>query len=260
MENQDKNPNPQTVNPENRFSYREPHGSRSGRVFGGLIIITIGVIFLARQLGVDLPYWFISWPMILIAVGLYLGFRHSFRGPVWLILIAIGSIFLIDKIYRDVDFSRFFWPVLLISIGLILIIRPKKKYLEQHGSKTDGPVNEGQTADDYIDSMIIFGGVKKQVISKSFGGGKLTTIFGGTELDLTQADVNGRILLDITQIFGGTKLIVPPHWRIQSDDLVSIFGGMDDKRPLQQGPPAETNKVLVLTGTCLFGGIDIKSF
>lgn len=259
MENQDKNSTIQPSNQENRWSYREPDGSRSGRMFGGLIILTIGVLFLIRQLGVEIPYWLVSWPMILIAVGLYLGFRHNFKGPAWLIMLVIGSIFLIDRIEPSVDFDRFLWPVILISIGLVLILRPKKKYVEAWPA-ADGPVGEAQPGDDFIDSVIIFGGVKKQIISKTFRGGKLTTIFGGTELNLTQADVNGRIVLDLTQIFGGTKLLVPPHWKIQSDDLVSIFGGLDDKRPMQSGSPAETNKVLVLKGTCIFGGIDIKSF
>jgi hypothetical protein len=107
----------------------------------------------------------------------------------------------------------------------------------------------------------VFGGVKKNIISKNFRGGETVTIFGGTEINLTQADVNGGVVLDLTQIFGGTKLIVPPHWRIQSKDMVAIFGGVDDKRPLlSNASTEETNKVLILKGTCIFGGIDIRSY
>jgi hypothetical protein len=241
---------------EGQWNFREPKGSRSGRMFGGLIILTIGLMFLARQLGVDFPYWLTTWPMILIVLGFYVGVRHSFRGPVWIVLLAIGGVFLLDRIDPTVDFQNFIWPVILIAIGLVLIFRPKKKYVEPVGTIENSTV----AGEEALDSVTIFGGVKKRIISKSFRGGEVTTIFGGTELDLTQADSPGRIELELTQIFGGTKLIVPPHWRIQSDDLVSIFGGMDDKRPIHSDVNYDNSKVLVLRGTCIFGGIDIKSF
>ena len=247
--------------PSKPWNFREPSGSRSGRVIGGTIILTIGLIFLARELGVYFPYWLTSWPMILIVLGVYVGVRHSFRGPVWIVLLVIGTVFLIDRINPDFEFHDFIWPVILIAIGLVLIFRPKKKYVEPVGiTETEG-LSTPPSGDDSIDSIVVFGGVKKKIISKTFRGGELTTIFGGTELNLTQADVPGRIELELTQIFGGTKLIVPPHWRIQSEDLVSIFGGLDDKRgPAQADQTFDTGKVLILRGTCLFGGIDIKSY
>ena len=54
--------------------------------------------------------------------------------------------------------------------------------------------------------------------------------------------------------------IVPPHWRIHSDDLVCILGGIDDKRPLTNDLNYDPNKLLVIKGTCILGGIDIKSY
>jgi predicted membrane protein len=239
---------------------REPKGSRSGRIFTGLIILTIGTIFLAKQMGVFFPHWLISWPMILIAVGLYVGFRHSFRGPVWIILIVLGSFFLIDLIDHSFDFGRYIFPVVLIAVGLMIIFRPKKKHVEPVISWDSGSSQTAAGPEDVMDSVTIFGGLKKKIISKTFRGGELTTIFGGTELDLTKADVPGPIELELTQVFGGTKLIVPPHWRIHSDDLVSIFGGLDDKRPMTADLNLDQTKVLILKGTVIFGGIDIKSY
>ena len=81
---------------------------------------------------------------------------------------------------------------------------------------------------------------------------------GGSEIDLSQADFNGRITIEATNIFGGTKLIVPPTWDVQSD-ITAIFGGVDDKRQVS-GINLDPNKVLILDGTCMFGGIEIRSF
>ncbi|HEX6891115.1 MAG TPA: hypothetical protein VF141_10480, partial [Chryseolinea sp.] len=83
--------------------------------------------------------------------------------------------------------------------------------------------------------------------------------FGGVEINLTQADITGRVPIEIVQIFGGTKLIVPSHWKIDTEEVVSVFGGLNDKRQVQN-TVMDPSKVLVLKGTTFFGGIDIKSF
>ena len=53
-------------------------------------------------------------------------------------------------------------------------------------------------------------------------------------------------------------LIVPAHWQIKSE-LITVFGGMEDKRQMLQNSEIET-KTLVLKGNCVFGGVEIKSF
>ena len=57
---------------------------------------------------------------------------------------------------------------------------------------------------------------------------------------------------------GGTRLIVPSHWNVISE-VVSVFGGIDDKRVLQ---PSSFNadKVLIIKGTSFMGGVDISSY
>ena len=110
------------------------------------------------------------------------------------------------------------------------------------------------------DSTVIFGGAKKNIISKNFRGGEAVTVFGGTEINLMQADLTGPVVLELTQVFGGTKLIVPPHWKVWSKDMVTILGGIDDKRPMMGNPSDDTNKTLILKGTCMLGGIDIRSY
>ena len=37
-------------------------------------------------------------------------------------------------------------------------------------------------------------------------------MFGGAEINFMQADIQGRVELEVNQVFGGTKLIVPAHW------------------------------------------------
>lgn len=60
-------------------------------------------------------------------------------------------------------------------------------------------------------------------------------------------------------MFGGTKLIVPANWEIKSE-IVTVIGNMEDKRPASPKLGEGSGKVLVLTGTTVFGGIEISSY
>lgn len=242
--------------PENRST--DPH--KVGRTLSGLFLVAIGVMLLARQTGVYFPGWIFSFETALIAVGIYIGIRHSFRGFGWMIPIAIGSFLLIDDVYPLYDLRHYTWPVVLIGLGLLIMFRSGKR--RGHWKKWDERHTfEENSMNDYLDSTVVFGGVKKNIISKNFRGGEVVTVFGGTEINLMQADLAGTVTLELTQVFGGTKLIVPPHWRIWSKDMVAILGGIDDKRPMMSNPSAEEpNKTLILKGTCMLGGIEIRSY
>jgi hypothetical protein len=198
----------------------------------------------------------------MIVGGIYIAIRHSFRNPVWIILITVGTIFLINEFDPEIEIKKYTLPIVIILFGLFMIIRPRhRRFHDRWKSHNDNePKAVPPSEEDALDSVIIFSGTKKNIISKNFRGGEIVTLFGGTELNLTQSDINGQIELDLTQLFGGTKLIVPPHWIIKYEEIVSIFGGVDDKRAIQRDVVTDTDKVLVLKGTCIFGGIDIRSF
>jgi predicted membrane protein len=240
---------------------KESRGSASGRFFAGLIIISIGSVLLATKLGIEFPYWLLSWRMLVLAIGLYVGFRHGFRGPVWIVMVIIGSTLFLDMVAPELHFHDYIWPLIIIMAGLSIMFRPRHKRKDWR-RKWEEKMSKSEHTDnnDFLDSVTIFGSLKKNIFSKNFKGGDITTIFGGTELNLTQADMDTPAELDITQIFGGAKLVIPPHWRIKTEDIVSIFGGVEDKRPILPETSYDQTKILVLKGTNIFGGIDIKSY
>lgn len=243
------------------------NSTHPGRFSGGVVLLLIGGALLARQLGTPLPDWLFSWPMLLIVIGLFTGVKVRFRNPGWIIPTAIGVVFLADQFVQGVNLKPFIFPIILIIIGLVFILRPHQSGRHWHDRRPAGRYRQADVADnlsaaadrsDFIDATAIFGGVKKIVLSKNFQGGDITNIMGGSEINLTQADFKGRIHIDTTNIFGGTKLIIPPHWDVQSE-VVAVFGGVDDKRQLN-GAALDPDKVVVIDGTCLFGGIEIRSY
>lgn len=254
---------------------RASRGRTYNQVLLGIFIVIIGAVFLMRQTGVDFPFWFFTWPVLLIALGLLGAIKHNFRPGGHYALLVVGGVFLADRLIPGTSIRNFAFPILIMVVGIWLIIKPKTHHKRFGQWRNRDRMNEwrsdigGKTADEYadpylndgsdfIDSTSFFGGVKKIVLSKNFKGGDISNIMGGTEILLTQADIQGRVVIDTTNIFGGTKLIIPSTWDVQSD-VVTIFGGVDDKRKMTSDP-LQPNKIIQLTGLCIFGGIEIKSF
>jgi predicted membrane protein len=249
-----------------------------GRMGAGLFLLLIGGVLLLDQMGFPLPDWLFNWHVLLIAIGLFMGLRHNFRGGAWLILILVGSFFFVQDYYPRIPMHRFIWPAVLIFVGMMIIISPRRNYRHHwRDNWRDGDwgsdrqkerwkrrygqafasMKEGGSSEDWVDSTAIFGGVHKKIVTKNFRGGDITSIMGGTELDLTQADFNGVVKLDVTQVMGATKIIVPPHWEVRSE-VNALFAGYEDKR--QQPAITNPDKVLILQGTSVFGGIELKNY
>ena len=241
------------------------HG-RNSSIWTGLFIILIGVAALVKATVTDLPDWIFSWPSFLILLGFFIGIRHGFRGGAWFILMLVGGVFLYDHMNPDISVRRYIWPMALIVLGLFFIFRPRRRNWQHWAEKKNAGIEQNRSVpneetwsnEDFVDSTSIFGGAKKNIISKNFKGGDLVNIFGGTDLDLTQADFTGSAIIELTTIFGGTKLIIPSNWSVKSDAVI-IFGGIEDKRKMQT-ITENPEKTLVLKGTVIFGGIEIKSY
>jgi len=241
-------------------------------ILTGLVLLGFGASLIADRMGYVVPEWLISWETILIAVGIFIGEKHHFRNLSFLIPIAIGVIFLVNDFYPDLTVRHYVGPGVLILIGLILILRPRKvwnwkerphgrhhhKRSHRYYEYEYGYDTTVKSGEDYMDTVSIFGSTKKNIMSKNFKGGEATSFFGGTEINLMQADITGEIILDLTQVFGGCKLIIPAHWEVKSE-VVNIFGGMEDKRPVQNVTTDHT-KVVVIRGTSIFGGLEVRSY
>lgn len=257
-----------TMENNSNFNNRE-----NGRIVGGLILVAVGAVLLLRNIGFLFPNWLFSWPMILILIGIYSGFKHQFRNNSSIILIAIGGFFLFDRFIPEIGLQPYFWPVLIIVIGIIFILRPKR-----FGRFTDGFNENEKIPDDgftppspqtyagtilsdnnYLQISSIFSGVNRTIVSKDFKGGKINCVFGGTNIDLTPADIQGEAVLKFEVIFGGVKLIVPPHFTV-INEIDGVFHGVDDKRRYSASTNSSPDKKLILRGSVLFGGIEIKSY
>ncbi|SFO56479.1 hypothetical protein SAMN04488519_108128 [Algoriphagus ornithinivorans] len=276
--------------------YSNPKSSNDGGLVFGFVILGIGLLLLLRKLGIFYPGWLLSWPMILIVIGTVVLIKHKFESFFGSIMLGFGLYFLLEREFGfDFGIENYIFPVALILLGLYLITQKQKEkrildnvqeqirnksFKSSSGSSfSSSDVEDAQVEsdkDDYgtsatgmggvsgisysdrVNIDAIFSGVNKRVLSKNFQGGKLTAAFGGIDLNLSQADLNGVVTMQVDVIFGGMKLIVPPHWDVRTE-VTNIAAGVEDKRIYRQSE-VDPDKVLVLRGTILFGGLEIKSF
>ncbi len=250
---------------------RDIRNRDNSRIIGGLIIIAVGAVLLLRNTGVYFPRWLFSWPMILILVGIYNGFKHNFKNPSWLILIGIGSFFLVQKFIPGLSREPLFWPLVIIAGGVLFMLRPRKNafvWINDKDQNTWGGSNttylgtqSGVVPDvsDTIHVRSVFSGVKRSMLSKNFQGGNISSIFGGSEIDFTQADINGQVVLSFEVLFGGAKIIIPSHWAVQNE-IEGVFHGVDDNRRFNPDAALNPGKVLILKGSVTFGGVEIRSY
>ncbi len=241
--------------------------NQTGKVIGGLLLVIVGTVLLLQRTDlIFLPNWLFSWPVLLIVIGLFIGIKKRFQSPAPFILILVGGAFLADRLV-DFDAGKFIWPALIIVFGLSLILKKTKGFKETKQGFNDQNREEDDwgidaepvdTKHNFVESTTAFGGIKKNIITKNFKGGEINTFFGGTELNFLQADFEDRVTLEITQVFGGTKIIIPANWEVVSE-ITAVFGGIEEKRH-PHAIISDTRKILILRGTSIFAGIEIRTY
>jgi predicted membrane protein len=132
-----------------------------------------------------------------------------------------------------------------------------------------GQRNYSQSNAPRLNEVNVFFGGKKKIVAKNFAGGDVVAIFGGYEIDLSEADMTGSpIEIEVVNIFGGGEIRVPPGWEV-SLQTVGIFGGCGDRTwhpepappgaKYPDGSPVPPPKRLIIKGVAIFGGMTVKN-
>ena len=209
-----------------------------------------------------------------------MGFKHNFRNASWAIMIGLGSLFLLQREMPEIGLKEYIWPIAIIGAGLIFLLKPKRdkkwcrerwydKHKQEYQSSGYTPFNPtpgpGAASEPFISSddtfviKSVFSGVQRRVLSKNFKGGKISCVFGGAEVDFMQADIQGTVELRMEEVFGGIKLLIPQSWTVRNE-IDGVFHGVEDKRYSLGNPTTDENKILILRGSAVFAGVEIRSY
>ena len=221
----------------------------SSQTLIGAAIVVIGASLLLDNLGIlDSGDVLRLWPAILVAVGLRDLFvaNDSSRAMRGTLLVAFGALLLLNT-FEVFDFSIIgLWPLLLILFGAQMLVRSSARRNE---ANVETPLDSSQ-----FDDSAFLGGIKRTVRSSDFRGGSASAFMGEVDLDLSQARMQGgRAVIDVFAMLGGIVLRIPEDWVVQSNVKV-LMGGVEDKTR----PPAEPAGILVLEGSAVMAGIEIR--
>lgn len=221
-----------------------------------VILIGAGVLLLARNFNIlpgNIHHAIFSWPMLLLVLGVIQISKHPNK-TFGLVLIALGAFFLIPRVFPALSFSfgQLFWPAIFLGIGLLILFK---------GNSGSKPWKKDvENSAEIIDEVNIFGGTERRMTTRNFRGGETVSIFGGSVYDFTDCELaDGKNVLEVVNIFGGSKFIIPSHWNVHVE-VVAIFGGFSDKRKGTLNIPEARTKELFIKGVAIFGGGEIKSF
>jgi len=245
--------------------YEKKH--KRGKIVSGILVVIIGCLFLARELGVLIPASLLTWKMLIVGIAIAIIIKNNFKTTKGFLLLLVGLAFLISDFYPQLAIKAFIWPLLVIAFGLIIIFKPRKNHHPRFGKRfrRRGYGNHRQWIDeeeeqivsaDKIEINTVMSAVKKSMISKNFKGGYIQNELGSSEVNLLQADFEGTVVLEINVRMGGVELTIPANWEIQPE-LDLVMGNVEDNRPVQA---TDKNKILILRGNVFMGNIEIKSF
>lgn len=236
-------------------------GAASLRLVFGLLLLALGAIFLADNLGLVDGDVLVHrlWPAAFAAVGVAVllqpgAGRGRWWGAVW--LVAGGWIWADQEGWIEVDFWEVFFPAALLVVGGSLVWRAF--------GPPGGPTRSAAALpDSYVRAFAVMAGNERRSVSTALRGGDLTAFMGGVTLDLKQARLEGgEAVIDAIAFWGGIEIRVPEDWIVVSR-VIPLMGGFEDKTR----PPAPAGErtaptaapCLIVRGVAIMGGIEVKN-
>ncbi|MBN2669823.1 MAG: hypothetical protein JXR60_11420 [Bacteroidales bacterium] len=241
------------------YRKRSRHTSLS-RLFAAIMFMGAGLLLIAHQTDYISDYLFhilFSWQILLIGIGLVSVTKRggSMGGA---IMILVGGVFLLPELIDiSLNMKKMMFPAILIGVGLIILF----KGFDRWQGKMRRRFSKGDYSDiDTIDANHIFGGGDYYITSNNFKGGKINCVFGGGKYNFRKAKLaDGVQVLDVSMIFGGLEIHVPKDWEVKVE-VDSIIGGFNYKHNEFDHTEANPSGHLIIKGTAIFGGGELKRY
>jgi predicted membrane protein len=245
----------------------------SYHAWGGLVVLALGVILLLDRLGVvyarDI---FRFWPILLVAAGTVILVEaasltlRTVGGTV----LAMGLILQANNLgYLHIR-GDVFWPLALIGVGVVMLGRALENRTEppvqrraSDPSSADFSTRFWSGAERFVRNLesasgehaAVFSHIQRRVTDQNLEKMKVVAVFGGFQLDLRPAGIQGdHAVIHADAVFGGVEIVVPEDWEVVPQGA-GVFGGFAD----QTRPPDAPSKRLIVTGAGVFGGVVITN-
>jgi hypothetical protein len=211
------------------------------RVLLGLAVAAAGTLALLDNLRLfDIALLRSFWPLALVLFGLArlaLPGRGRLSG---IALVLVGTLLTAQNLGSELFALRHWWPVFIIGAGLSLLRRDTRCATRLPG--------------DHVATDASFSNLQQRSDSVDFQGGHIRLNCSSLDLDLGNARMHApEAVLQIDARLSGLTLRLPRDWQVVVE--MSASAGSITDRTLA---PAAGAPRLILRGTTLLGGVDIR--
>jgi hypothetical protein len=224
----------------------------SGRLVVGLVMLALGVLWTADNLGLaDASAVLRWWPALFVAFGVsrIAGWGCVRNRTIGILFTVLGTLMIGGEFGWVHAGLGLLWPLALVALGVQILAR---------GSRAGGAFGDNNLVDgsEYLHSFALMGGSSTRSTSTALRGGELSAIMGGVELDLREArPADGRVVMDVFAFMGGIEIVVPPEWSVEFN-ASPVMGGLEDSRGLSAN--GEAGGTLVVRGVVILGGLEVS--
>jgi len=258
-----------------RFARRLRH-RRRGRgapVFLGVLLVSLGVLFLLDNLGLIEIRNLIRtyWPLLFVAWG---AARLLFgRGDEQLLggcAVVGGGVLLGNQLLGwGVDVWRLLWPLFLIAFGIQILAharwphrRPGAAGVPTSGAAAIDAEGVDQQSDPIVDESATFresavmASVERKNISQGLRAGQVTAFMGAAEIDLRECRMaSDEVHVDVSVMMGEVVFRVPRDWSVDSR-VSAVAANFEDK---SDAPVEASSKRFVVRGSAFMGNVEITN-
>ncbi|MDE0508515.1 MAG: hypothetical protein OXI17_07755 [Gammaproteobacteria bacterium] len=230
-------------------------------IAGLLILSNVGLfsfIGLTDLIGTLFRLLFNSIPYILTLAGIYWIVRSGRREAptmAWL-LTLFGAVLITSQLgLFGLSFGDMVAPMILLTVAFFLV-NPRNLLPGRLNTSNEDLDPEEQE----IKLFAFMGGGELNYHSRRLRGGEVMAVWGGYDIDFSDADMEGDSMqLNLYCIMGGVEITVPANWRVEKSGAMCIMGGYSNKTWDMAEELNLPPKTLVVTGLALMGGGEIRN-
>lgn len=223
--------------------------TKTSNILWGLAFVAAGVIVIGNIIDLwDFSVFFRGWWTLFIIIPCIISMVTNGFHSGNLIGLGIGVLLLLgaQKVITGDLAGKLIFPVILIIIGLSILLGGHGHVKHVKFPKSDG------NSPEYAS---VFSGRDLSFAGQVFTGADFTSVFGGFDVDLREAQITQDVVIHATAIFGGADFRVPQNVKIVVSGT-PIFGGTSMKAVQSSDPAAPT---VYFNTFCAFGGIEITN-
>ena len=233
-----------------------------GRVFFGVLVIAVGVLFLVDKAGIaDLDGLLDWWPSLIILYGAWRLIANRFRSLFWPLLLIFGGVVLQLRQLDTADVFSTIWPAMLIALGVAIVIggmrsrnRRQRGGGSSHSASTIIDVDMGASADADDGTLHAVAGSQDRIVSGDFYDGSINVVMGNGTLDMRDATIVDKpATLEVSVVMGEVKVRVPTEWNVR----IVNSSQMGDTKDTRRSHNNSDDPDLIIRGSVTMGSLHI---